>query len=110
MTPTTLRRALSKGSISLRLYPHVGLSAPEMVRELRHQAVLATEAGFDGVMTSEHHGGFAGYMPNPLQAAGWLLEAMPTGGRHLCPCSSRCARLPWSPRRWRGWRHAPRTR
>ena len=57
MTPTTLRRALSKGSISLRLYPHVGLSAPEMVRELRHQAVLATEAGFDGVMTSEHHGG-----------------------------------------------------
>ena len=29
-------------------------------------------------MTSEHHGGFAGYMPNPLQAAGWLLEAMPS--------------------------------
>jgi len=56
-----------------------------MVRELRDQAVLATEAGFDGVMTSEHHGGFAGYMPNPLQAAGWLLEAMPTGWAAACP-------------------------
>ncbi|MDR3650174.1 MAG: LLM class flavin-dependent oxidoreductase [Acidimicrobiales bacterium] len=77
--------ALSEGSISLRLYPHVGLSAEETVRELRDQAVLATEAGFDGVMTSEHHGGFAGYMPNPLQVAGWLLEAMPTGWAAPCP-------------------------
>src|SRR5580693_7982872 len=56
-----------------------------MVGELRHQAVLGTESGFDGVMTSEHHGGFAGYMPNPLQAAGWLLEAMPTGWAAPCP-------------------------
>ncbi len=56
-----------------------------MVRELRDQAVLGVEAGFDGVMTSEHHGGFAGYMPNPLQAAGWLLEAMPTGWAAACP-------------------------
>jgi alkanesulfonate monooxygenase SsuD/methylene tetrahydromethanopterin reductase-like flavin-dependent oxidoreductase (luciferase family) len=78
-------RPLAHGSISLRLYPHVELSAPEMVHELRSQAVLATQAGFDGVMTSEHHGGFAGYMPNPLQAAGWLLEAMPTGWAAPCP-------------------------
>jgi alkanesulfonate monooxygenase SsuD/methylene tetrahydromethanopterin reductase-like flavin-dependent oxidoreductase (luciferase family) len=78
-------RPLSAGSISLRLYPHRDLSAPEMVRELRDQAVLGTEAGFDGVMTSEHHGGFAGYMPNPLQAAGWLLEAMPSGWAAACP-------------------------
>ena len=78
-------RPLSAGSISLRLYPHVGLSAEEVLRELRHQAVAAIEAGFDGVMTSEHHGGFAGYMPNPLQAAGWLLEAMPTGWAAPCP-------------------------
>src|SRR5471030_2962960 len=56
-----------------------------MVRELRDQAVLGTEAGFDGVMTSEHHGGFAGYMPNPLQAAGWLLEAMPSAWAAPCP-------------------------
>ena len=78
-------RPLGEGSISLRLYPHMELSAPEMVGELRAQAVLGTEAGFDGVMTSEHHGGFAGYMPNPLQAAGWLLEAMPTGWAAPCP-------------------------
>ena len=76
---------LSAGSISLRVYPHVDLSAEEVVRELRDQAVLAVRAGFDGVMTSEHHGGFAGYMPNPLQAAGWLLEAMPTGWAAPCP-------------------------
>src|SRR5580704_14356487 len=56
-----------------------------MVGELRDQAVLGIEAGFDGVMTSEHHGGFAGYMPNPLQAAGWLLEAMPWGWAAPCP-------------------------
>jgi len=78
-------RPLGKGSISLRLYPHLELSAEAMVGELRHQAVLGVEAGFDGVMTSEHHGGFAGYMPNPLQVAGWLLEAMPTGWAAACP-------------------------
>jgi len=76
---------LSPGSVSLRLYPHSDLSAEESVRELRAQAVLATDAGFDGVMTSEHHGGFPGYMPNPLQAAGWLLEAMPSGWAAPCP-------------------------
>jgi alkanesulfonate monooxygenase SsuD/methylene tetrahydromethanopterin reductase-like flavin-dependent oxidoreductase (luciferase family) len=31
------------------------------------------------VMTSEHHAGFHGYLPNPLQAAGWCLEAMSDG-------------------------------
>jgi alkanesulfonate monooxygenase SsuD/methylene tetrahydromethanopterin reductase-like flavin-dependent oxidoreductase (luciferase family) len=67
------------GSISLRLYPHNDLPAPAIVAELRAQAALAIEHGFDGVMTSEHHGGFHGYLPNPLQAAGWCLEAMPAG-------------------------------
>ena len=36
-------------------------------------------------MTSEHHGGFAGYLPNPLQAAGFALDAMPTGWAAPCP-------------------------
>jgi alkanesulfonate monooxygenase SsuD/methylene tetrahydromethanopterin reductase-like flavin-dependent oxidoreductase (luciferase family) len=36
-------------------------------------------SGFDGVMTSEHHNGFHGYLPNPLQAAGWCLEAADHG-------------------------------
>ena len=49
------------------------------------QASLAVEHGFDGVMTSEHHGGFHGYLPNPLQAAGWCLEAMTGGWAAPCP-------------------------
>jgi hypothetical protein len=80
------RPALAPRSISLRLYPHTGLDADAMVvDELRTQAALAVAAGFDGIMTSEHHGGFAGYMPNPLQAAGWLLDAMSAGWAAPCP-------------------------
>ena len=67
------------GSVSVRLYPHNDLSAPRIVEELRAQAVLAVEHGFDGVMTSEHHAGFHGYLPNPLQIAGFCLDAMPHG-------------------------------
>jgi len=80
-----VRPPLSKRSISLRIYPHDSLEAVARVREMSHQAQLAEEAGFDGVMTSEHHGGFAGYMPNPLQAAGWLLEATDQSWAAACP-------------------------
>jgi alkanesulfonate monooxygenase SsuD/methylene tetrahydromethanopterin reductase-like flavin-dependent oxidoreductase (luciferase family) len=73
------------GSISLRLYPHLNLPAPKIVEELRAQAALASTHGFDGVMTSEHHGGFAGYLPNPLQAAGFALDAMASGWAAPCP-------------------------
>src|SRR6478752_856060 len=73
------------GSISLRCYPHLELPAPQIVEELRAQAALAAAHGFDGVMTSEHHGGFAGYLPNPLQAAGFALDAMPNGWAAPCP-------------------------
>jgi len=50
---------LASGSISLRLYPH-DLPAVDQVREIRAQAALASEAGFDGVMVSEHHADFPG--------------------------------------------------
>ena len=76
---------MAKGSISLRLYPHLDRPAPAIVEELRGQAALAADHGFDGVMTSEHHAGFYGYLPNPLQVAGWLLEAMATGWAAACP-------------------------
>jgi alkanesulfonate monooxygenase SsuD/methylene tetrahydromethanopterin reductase-like flavin-dependent oxidoreductase (luciferase family) len=76
---------LSPGSISLRLYPHLDRPAPAVVEELRAQAALAAEHGFDGVMVSEHHGGFHGYLPNPQQAAGWCLEAMATGWAAAAP-------------------------
>lgn len=77
--------ALAPGCISMRLYPHNEQDAPAIVDELRAQASLAVESGFDGVMTSEHHGGFAGYLPNPLQVCGWLLGAMPDGWAAPCP-------------------------
>jgi alkanesulfonate monooxygenase SsuD/methylene tetrahydromethanopterin reductase-like flavin-dependent oxidoreductase (luciferase family) len=73
------------GSISLRLYPHNDLPAERIVTVMREQAALAAKVGFDGVMTSEHHGGFGGYLPNPVQMSGWLLEAMPQGWAAPCP-------------------------
>jgi alkanesulfonate monooxygenase SsuD/methylene tetrahydromethanopterin reductase-like flavin-dependent oxidoreductase (luciferase family) len=83
--PDAPRLPFAPGSVSLRLYPHNELPADEIVAVMRAQARLAVESGFDGVMTSEHHGGFGGYMPNPLQMAGWLLEAMPEGWAAPCP-------------------------
>jgi alkanesulfonate monooxygenase SsuD/methylene tetrahydromethanopterin reductase-like flavin-dependent oxidoreductase (luciferase family) len=67
------------GSVSLRLYPHNDLPATEIIDQLCGQAALGAERGFDGVMTSEHHAGFHGYLPNPLQAAGFCLDAMARG-------------------------------
>ena len=42
-------------------------------------------AGFDGIMTSEHHGGFAGYLPNPLQMCSFILEENEVGWVAPCP-------------------------
>jgi alkanesulfonate monooxygenase SsuD/methylene tetrahydromethanopterin reductase-like flavin-dependent oxidoreductase (luciferase family) len=75
----------ARGSISLRLYPHNELDPPGILRELCDQAALGLTAGFDGIMTSEHHGGFAGYLPNPLQVASFVLEETTTGWVAACP-------------------------
>jgi alkanesulfonate monooxygenase SsuD/methylene tetrahydromethanopterin reductase-like flavin-dependent oxidoreductase (luciferase family) len=72
------------GSVSLRLYPHA-LPAAECAAELLRQAQLAERAGFDGVMISEHHGGFPGYWPSPLLVAGWALAATETAWAAPCP-------------------------
>lgn len=69
--------------MSLRIYP-ADLQPAEVVTDLRAQARSVEEAGFDGVMTSEHHGGFPNYLPNPLLAATWLLEA--TSALWAAPC------------------------
>jgi alkanesulfonate monooxygenase SsuD/methylene tetrahydromethanopterin reductase-like flavin-dependent oxidoreductase (luciferase family) len=74
----------ASGSVSLRLYPHNELDAGSIVRELCDQAALGLAGGFDGVMTSEHHGGFAGYLPNPLQVTSFVLEE--TGAGWVAPC------------------------
>ena len=73
------------GSVSLRLYPHNELVADAVVRELTAQAVLALSRGFDGIMTSEHHGGFAGYLAQPLQTASFVLEDSPVGWAAAAP-------------------------
>jgi alkanesulfonate monooxygenase SsuD/methylene tetrahydromethanopterin reductase-like flavin-dependent oxidoreductase (luciferase family) len=73
------------GSISLRLYPHNDLPAESIVGELCAQAGLALHGGFDGVMTSEHHGGFAGYMAQPLQMASFVLEEHGAGWAAAAP-------------------------
>ncbi len=87
--PTTtgarLPAPFSPGSVSLRLYPHNDLAAPEVVAELCAQAGLAVETGFAGVMTSEHHGGFPGYLPNPLQVAAFILDGCRSGWAAACP-------------------------
>jgi len=76
---------MAAGSVSLRLYPHNELPAVEIVDWLCTMAATATDVGFDGVMTSEHHGGFAGYLPNPLQVSGFQLSAMTRGWAAAAP-------------------------
>jgi alkanesulfonate monooxygenase SsuD/methylene tetrahydromethanopterin reductase-like flavin-dependent oxidoreductase (luciferase family) len=74
---------LAPGSISLRLYPCPG-GPVEQIEELRAEAELAEAAGYDGVMVSEHHAGFPGYLPNPTQLAAFLLAA--TERIWVAPC------------------------
>ena len=82
---SALRGPFAPGSVSLRLYPHQLDQPTAVLDELQHQAALAIRSGFDGVMLSERHGGAWGQIPNPLQAAGWLLGAMPEGWVAPCP-------------------------
>ena len=75
---------LANGSVSLRLYPH-DVDAVQQLALIRGQAARGVEVGYDGVMVSEHHADFPGYLPNPVQLAGFLLESMPTGWAAPCP-------------------------
>lgn len=75
---------LAPGSISVRLYPH-DLPAVDQLEVIRAQATMAAEVGFDGVMVSEHHADFPGYLPNPVQLAGFLAERMSQGWVAPCP-------------------------
>lgn len=77
-------RPFAPGSVSLRLYPHAGPAA-ECAAELRRQAALAERVGFDGVMISEHHGGFPGYWPSPLLVSAWALAATREFWAAPCP-------------------------
>jgi alkanesulfonate monooxygenase SsuD/methylene tetrahydromethanopterin reductase-like flavin-dependent oxidoreductase (luciferase family) len=63
----------SRGSICYKPYVCDG-EAAERIDDLLAQATAAERAGFDGITISEHHLGFPGYLPNPLQVASWVLE------------------------------------
>ncbi|HEX2849358.1 MAG TPA: LLM class flavin-dependent oxidoreductase [Acidimicrobiales bacterium] len=65
---------LAAGSVGLGLYLH-DLPPGPATHRLVAQAVAAEQAGFDGVSVAEHHAGFPGYLPNPVLAATWMLEA-----------------------------------
>ncbi len=80
----TQRLPLQSGSISLRLYPH-DLTAPEQIAELVAQARLGEESGFDGVMVSEHHADFPGYLPNPAQVCSFILPELVSAWAAPCP-------------------------
>ena len=62
------------GSIIYKPYVCDG-DASARIADLLSQARAAEAAGFDGVCVSEHHLGFPGYFPNPLQAVSWILES-----------------------------------
>jgi alkanesulfonate monooxygenase SsuD/methylene tetrahydromethanopterin reductase-like flavin-dependent oxidoreductase (luciferase family) len=79
------RQPFDRKSISFRLYPHNELDATGIVEEICTQGRMALEGGFDGVMTSEHHGGVGGYIPNPLQIAAFVLEDTASGWAAPCP-------------------------
>lgn len=109
--PTSLRSApFDAGSVSIRLYPHNELPAGDIVRELCALASLALDSGFDGVMTSEHHGGFAGYMAQPLQMASFILEENTTGWAAAAPLllPLRSTALVAEEVAWLQARHGPR--
>lgn len=75
---------LSPGTFSLAVYPED--DAPRrMLEGVFAQARAAEVAGLDGVTISEHHGGFASYLPNPLQVAGWILDRTDRTWSGPCP-------------------------
>jgi alkanesulfonate monooxygenase SsuD/methylene tetrahydromethanopterin reductase-like flavin-dependent oxidoreductase (luciferase family) len=61
------------GTFAVGLHALDDLEASGQAAALVEQAVVAERAGFAGVTLSEHHDGFAGYMPQPLLAANWIL-------------------------------------
>jgi alkanesulfonate monooxygenase SsuD/methylene tetrahydromethanopterin reductase-like flavin-dependent oxidoreductase (luciferase family) len=70
---------LRHASIFTVLNLHMGLDLEAAIDEMRAQARQAIEVGFDGIGLSEHHAGFPGYLPSPLQFAGLLLAELPRG-------------------------------
>jgi alkanesulfonate monooxygenase SsuD/methylene tetrahydromethanopterin reductase-like flavin-dependent oxidoreductase (luciferase family) len=73
-----------RGSVSYKPYVCSGRAA-DLLADFVEQVRRAETAGFDGVVASEHHLGFPGYLPNPFQAVGWALEETRTLWAAPCP-------------------------
>lgn len=77
---------LGHGHIALGLALH-DVEAPEALRALRREAAAVQAAGFHGLSMSEHHLGYPGYVPNPVQAVATLLGGLElTDGFWGAPC------------------------
>lgn len=78
--------AFAPGSVSLGLSVYLRPTG-ELLALLVDEARAVQRAGFDGFTLSEHHGGFAGYVPNPAQAVAVTLAKLDPGGRYWgAPC------------------------
>lgn len=66
---------LGHATVSLGLSSVAG-PAVDVVTDLVAGARAAEDAGFDGVTLSEHHDGFAGYVPDPLSMTGVLRDRL----------------------------------
>jgi alkanesulfonate monooxygenase SsuD/methylene tetrahydromethanopterin reductase-like flavin-dependent oxidoreductase (luciferase family) len=80
---TADRQPFAHGSVAVLLAPH-DVPVTQVVAEMLRDASLVDREGFDGFLISEHHGGLAGYLPNPLQFLGWALGE--TQGAWGAPC------------------------
>lgn len=75
---------LAPGSIGLGLST-IGDSGRAVMQRLVSDAQAAEAAGFDGVTLSEHHGGFAHYLPTPLVVTAQLLARLDRAWAIACP-------------------------
>ncbi|HEY3716120.1 MAG TPA: LLM class flavin-dependent oxidoreductase [Jatrophihabitantaceae bacterium] len=74
----------SRGAFAVCLAP-VGDGGSEVMRRLEDEARRAEAAGFDGVTLSEHHAGFARYLPTPLVVTAHLLAVLESAWAVACP-------------------------
>lgn len=74
----------ASGTFSLGLYTDPAHPAV-MLEHLFGQAAAAAAAGVAGLTFSEHHGGVPGYVPTPIQVAGWVLDRIITVWSGPCP-------------------------
>jgi alkanesulfonate monooxygenase SsuD/methylene tetrahydromethanopterin reductase-like flavin-dependent oxidoreductase (luciferase family) len=68
-------------SLGLQLHP---TDLTQALTALRNEAIAAEEAGFDGITLSEHHAGFAGYVPAPTTLLATLLGTL--SNIFVAPC------------------------